>query len=60
MLFGCRLFVLMVGCKEAGELNVEGCGRSRVHDGLLDVAWFCVYKLGDSLTGDESKLVCGW
>ena len=53
-------FVLMVGCKEAGEEDVEGCGRLRVHDGLLDVAWFCVYTLGGSLAGDECKWGCGW
>ena len=27
-----------------------------VHDGFLDVAWFCVCKLGGSMAGDESKL----
>ncbi len=27
-----------------------------VHDGLLDVAWFCVCKLGGSLAGKECKL----
>ena len=53
-------FFLMVGCKEVGEVDVEGCGRLRVHDGLLDVAWFCVYTLGGSLAGDECKLGCGW
>jgi hypothetical protein len=26
-------------------VRVEGCGRLSVHDGLLDVAWFCVCKL---------------
>jgi hypothetical protein len=61
MLFGCQLFVLMVGCKDVGEVDVEGCGRLSVHDGLLeDVAWFYVYKLGGSLAGDECKLGCGW
>ncbi len=39
-----------------GEMNIEGCGRLIVHDGLLDVAWFCVYKLGGSLAGAECKL----
>ena len=34
-------------------MYVEGCGRLSVHDGLLDVAMFCVYKLGGSLAGDE-------
>ncbi len=34
-------------------MDVEGCGRLSVHDGLLDVAWFCVCKLGGSLAGDE-------
>jgi hypothetical protein len=36
-------FVLMVGCEEVVKGDVKGCGRLRVHDGLLDVAWFCVY-----------------
>jgi hypothetical protein len=35
-------------------VDVEGCGRLGVHDGLLDVAWFCVCKLGGSLAGDWS------
>ena len=39
MLFGCRIFFLM---------------RLGVHDGSLDVAWFCVCKLGGSLAGDWS------
>ncbi len=26
--------------------DVEGCGRLSVHNGSLDVAWFCVCKLG--------------
>ena len=29
---------------------LKDAGRSNVHDGLLDVAWFCVCKLGGSLT----------
>jgi hypothetical protein len=58
--FGCRLFVLMAGCKDVGEVDLEGCGRLSVHDGLLDVAMFCVYKLGGSLAGDECKWGCGW
>jgi hypothetical protein len=33
MLFGCRLFVLMVGCKEVGEVDDEGCRRLSVPDG---------------------------
>ncbi len=37
-------------------MDVEGCGRLGVHDDLLDVAWFCVCKLGGSLAGDECKL----
>jgi hypothetical protein len=37
-------------------VDVVGCGRLSVHDGLLDVAWFCVCKLGASLAGDECKL----
>jgi hypothetical protein len=36
-------------------VDVEGCGRLSVHDGVLDVAWFCVSKLGGSLAGDECK-----
>jgi hypothetical protein len=32
------LIVLMVGCKEVGDVDVEGCGRLRVHYSLLDVA----------------------
>jgi hypothetical protein len=31
-------------------------GRLSVHNGLLDVAWFCVYKLGGLLAGDDFKL----
>jgi hypothetical protein len=27
-------------------------GRLGVHDGSFDVAWFYVYKLGGSLTGE--------
>jgi hypothetical protein len=33
-----------------------------VHDGLLNVAWFCVYKLGSWLAGEKnvsSVLVVG-
>ena len=33
-------------------MDVEGCGRLSVHDGLLGVVWFCVCKLGGSLTGE--------
>ncbi len=33
-------------------MDVEGCGRLSVHDGLLDVAWFRVCKLGGSLAGE--------
>ena len=33
-------------------MNVEGCGRLSVYDGLLDVAWCCVCKLGGSLAGE--------
>ena len=39
-------------------MDDEGCGRLSVHDGLLDVAWFCEYKLGGSMAGDECKF-CG-
>ena len=39
MLFGCRIFFLM---------------RLGVHDGSLDVAWFCVCKLGGSLAGEAN------
>jgi hypothetical protein len=41
-------------------MDDEGCGRLSVHYGLLDVAWFCVCKLGGSLVGHESKLGGGW
>ena len=41
-------------------MEVEGCGRLSVHDGLLDVAWCCVCKLVGSLAGDECKLGDGW
>ncbi len=40
-------------------MDVEGRGRSSLHDGLLDVAWFCVCKLGGSwakLGGGASAL----
>ncbi len=30
------------------------------HDGLLEVAWFCVYPLGGSLAGDACKLGGDW
>jgi hypothetical protein len=40
-------------------LFVDGCGRLSVHDGLLDVTWFCVCKLGGSLAVNECKLVGG-
>ncbi len=40
-------------------MGVEGCGRLSVHDGLLDLAWFCVCKLGCSLAGDKCKLSGG-
>ncbi len=33
-------------------MDVEGCGRLSVHGGLLDVAWFCVWKLGGSVAGE--------
>jgi hypothetical protein len=36
----------------AGEVDAVGCGRLSVHDGLLNVAWLCVCKLCDSLTGE--------
>jgi hypothetical protein len=49
---GCRIFFLMVWCKGGGEVYVEGCGRLSVHDVLLDVAWFCMCKLGGSLAGE--------
>jgi hypothetical protein len=43
---------------DSGEVNVVGCGRSIVHDGLLDVVWFCVCKLGGFVDGgNECKLV---
>ena len=42
---------------DSGEVYVEGCGRWSLHDGLLDVAWFCVCKLGGSLVGGMNV---GW
>ena len=39
---------------------LKDAGRSSVHDGLLDVAWFCVCKLGGSLAEDDSNLCGGW
>jgi hypothetical protein len=56
--FLAAIVFLMVRCKDGGEVDVEGCGRLSVHDGLLEVAWFCVCKLGGSLAGNECKL-CG-
>jgi hypothetical protein len=41
-----------VCCKDGGEVDVEGCGRLSVYDGLLEVAWFCVCKLVGSLAGE--------
>ena len=58
--FASDVFVLMVVYREVGEVDVEGCGRLRVHDVLLDVAWFCLYKLGGSLAGDKCKWGSGW
>ncbi len=52
MLFGCRIIFLIVRCKDGGEVDVKGCGRLSIHDGLLDVAWFCVC----TLAGYECKL----
>jgi hypothetical protein len=49
MFLGCRIFVLMVWCKGGGEVDVEGCGRLSVHDGLL----------GGSLAGDVGFVVIG-
>ncbi len=42
-------------------MRVEGSGRLRVHDGVLDVAWsFGVCKLGGSLAGEMNvRLVDG-
>ncbi len=51
MLFGCRIFFLMVWCKDGGEVDVKGCGRLSVLDDLLDVAWFYVCKFCGSLAG---------
>ncbi len=58
MLFGCRIFFLMVWCKDGGEVEVKGCWRLNTHDGLLDIGWFCVRKLDNSLAGDECQF-CG-
>ena len=30
-------------------MDVEGCRRLSVHDGFLEVGWFCVCTLGGSL-----------
>jgi hypothetical protein len=60
MLLAAEFSILMVGCKDGGEVDVEGCGRFSVQDGLLDVAWFCVCKLGGSLAEDDSNLCGGW
>jgi hypothetical protein len=49
MFYGCRRFMLMAKCKEVGEVYVEGSRRASAHDGLFDVGWLCVYKLGSSL-----------
>jgi hypothetical protein len=38
----------------------KDAGESSIHDGLLDIAWFYVCKLGGSLAGDECKLDGGW
>ncbi len=38
-LFGCRMFLLMVWCKDGGEVCAEGGWRLSVHGGLLDVVW---------------------
>ncbi len=54
--FGCRIIFLTVQCKDGGEVDVEGCERLSVHDGLLDIAWFRVWKLGGSSAGDGCKL----
>ncbi len=50
----------MLWCKDGGEVDVEGWGRLSVHDGLLDVAWFCVCKLSGSSAGDECKSGGTW
>jgi hypothetical protein len=34
------VFFLVVSCKDAGEVGVEGYGRLSVHDGLLEVGLF--------------------
>jgi hypothetical protein len=38
----------------------EGFRRLSVHDGLLDVAWFRVCKLGASLAGEMNMGRGGW
>jgi hypothetical protein len=40
-------------------VDVERCGRLSVHDGLLNVAWFCARKSGGSLVGDACTLYDG-
>ncbi len=47
----------MVLCMDSGEVEFEGRGALSVHDGLLDLAWFCVCKLGGSLAEDECNFV---
>ena len=56
LMLAAGFFVLMVGCKEVGEVNVEGLREVK---GNTMVQWtlrgFCVYTLGGSLAGDECK-----
>ena len=40
-------------------MDVERCGRLSVHDGLGDVAWFCVCKLGWFVGGGSEYKFCG-
>ncbi len=37
---------------------LKDAGRLSLHDGLLDIAWFCVCKLGGSMARGECKF-CG-
>ncbi len=34
-------------------MDVKGCGRLSVHDGLLDVAWFCLKRMKVDMFEDD-------
>ena len=54
MLFGCITFFLMCDVRTVERWMLNG--RLSLPDGLLNVAWFCVCKLG----GSWAKLGGGW